>query len=579
MTPTVIVVDVGALLRLDLLDRPKREVLAHAIAREDRALLLDVANHAVLCGDGRPQWLPIRDALEAVEEGRAATLAVEVADDVLALDADTLAGAEAIRMLAAELRSAGLRPVVVASGQPGHLHLFARLPDRGTRDAFAERARTLHLPGNGVRHGRYQAIRPPGAPHRQGRPTYLLEPATFREVLEALVPCVAESAGSPTTEFPDVGDLSANMHALLTTGRNPARGYDSDSERLQAIATSLVNAGYRQADAVRLLPALIDQPGARRLRKEHDGADRRRRSGTEAAVRYLALCLRKAEDLVAKRPAIRAASDDLRAVLDRLEAAARAHRWRGRAGATDYAVLLACVDIARRAGKLALALAQRTVAERAGVRAATVVVSRRRLVSAGWLRRVARGISGQADVWELRIPGPPNVPIPPPQGGREKIGTVHAPSQDLWRWGSGLGKSALRVYDLLDPRRSQTTEQLATRAGRPDRNGRRDLRRQLSRLANVGLAGRRPDGWQRGPANVTDLIKGTRAEGAARRQRGQHEREREAFRTNLIRQRQVACTLAGRVLQVPVVTSAESPDACPRAAAALRSSTGRGRAA
>src|SRR5262245_60048398 len=59
-------------------------------------------------------WLPI---IEAVQHDR--TFAVEVPDDILAIDQDHCDLARALDRLHAKLLAANLRPVVLASGRPG----------------------------------------------------------------------------------------------------------------------------------------------------------------------------------------------------------------------------------------------------------------------------------------------------------------------------------------------------------------------------------------------------------------------------------------------------------------------------
>src|SRR5262245_56784554 len=116
---------------------------AQAIARPGgKAMLLTPENRS----DG---WVPLE---EAVASGRA--YAVELAQDMFALDADSpVLRAQTLR-LADQLHVAGLRTVLVESGRPDHLHCFARSADSLLLGAVAAEARGvgLNVP---------RAIRPP----------------------------------------------------------------------------------------------------------------------------------------------------------------------------------------------------------------------------------------------------------------------------------------------------------------------------------------------------------------------------------------------------------------------------------
>jgi hypothetical protein len=95
---------------------------------------------------------------EAVASGRA--FCVPVAPDVLAVDCDDPDLEYRVQALADRLRRDGLAPVLLASGHPGHLHLFCRIYDPALLKRY--RDHQAHVRGLDVR-GR---IRPPLAPHR-----------------------------------------------------------------------------------------------------------------------------------------------------------------------------------------------------------------------------------------------------------------------------------------------------------------------------------------------------------------------------------------------------------------------------
>lgn len=178
---------------------------AQAIARPGgKALLIDEHNKAV-------RWV----SLEAAAENGMA-FAVDVANDIVAIDADHPGREPDVIHLAELVERDGCSPVLVNSGRPGHLHLFARVGDPKPRDRYKRRARALRLD---VR----QTIRPPLAPHRLGLPVSLRSPADPAAALAALAP--HHRAARP---------LAPKWMDLLRTGNHAEYGYPSRSHAIQA---------------------------------------------------------------------------------------------------------------------------------------------------------------------------------------------------------------------------------------------------------------------------------------------------------------------------------------------------------
>lgn len=125
--------------------------------------------------------------------------------------------------------------------------------------------------------------------------------------------------------------------------------------------------------------------------------------------------------------------------------------WKGKAGATDYALMDGALRFARRAGKLRVHLGVRDLAVEAAVGTKTAWASRRRLVSRGWLRMVEEGRGIYADTFEVQLPpGWPakgNTQIMPLTGDIECFREDPAP--DLWWWHVGLGKTKARYYRVM----------------------------------------------------------------------------------------------------------------------------------
>lgn len=69
-------------------------------------------------------WLPVEDAIARDE-----CFAVKTADDILALDCDEPSGAETVWKIRDLLAHFDITSVVLRSGGPGRLHLFAWVPD------------------------------------------------------------------------------------------------------------------------------------------------------------------------------------------------------------------------------------------------------------------------------------------------------------------------------------------------------------------------------------------------------------------------------------------------------------------
>lgn len=140
----------------------------HAIARNGcKAMLLSSDNRC----DG---FVSIEEAIRC---GQA--FSVEVAPQILPIDCDEPGLKGNVASLADDLEALGVTPVVLASGQPGRLHLFARIDDPTLRSAFAARARRE---GMDVR----RSIRPPLAPHRLGLLPRLLRPTVLDAAIAAL---------------------------------------------------------------------------------------------------------------------------------------------------------------------------------------------------------------------------------------------------------------------------------------------------------------------------------------------------------------------------------------------------------
>ena len=505
-----------------LLDAPK---LRAAPSAYDPALVLAFAKAIVRPG-GRakliapdnttlPGWCSIEDA------AKQGAFLIETAPEILPIDCDEPELAPRVSQLAAELKSEGVTPVVLASGGPGHRHLFARIDDPARRARFAARAKTLGLQVK-------PAIRPPLAPHRLGLRVELLEPSDPHVALAALEPSVRHRPGQ----------LTARIANLLRHGDREGR-YTERGKRsavVMAIVTGMVNAGWTFED------------GFRELRDPRNrGGEKVQRRSEWLARRYVAASWREAEKFVVRRPAIR----DRTAVLDRiseLRDAADAHRWPGRTGATKGRVMATHLATAMGLGKLQYELSERAAAEGAGCTRKVARAAQRELIDEGWLILVRRGSGSRPSVWRLGIAkeGPdqttPDTSVPGrtkvpqtglPQGGDGNVWGSKVrpdPAADVWRWGA-LGGYAWRVWaELVRPQRSTEI------AGRLKLDP-RVVRRILRRLEQWGLSVKADGIWRRGPASLEDVAVRLKVAGSGRVQRSVHDGEREEDRMRLAQYR------------------------------------------
>lgn len=244
---------------------------------------------------------------------------------------------------------------------------------------------------------------------------------------------------------------------------------------------------------------------------------------TATRERMVREAIRKARARQAARPRDRASVIETLGEI-RLAIDSRPDRWRGRAGATDRAVLLAAISIAERLGRLEFDESVRGLADEAGVGVKAAHTSTRRRLSA-WLRIVEVGVGTRASRWRLqRLRAQPTGSVfarPTDVGCRdERTACVgNARRHDVFRW-TALGKSTLRIYELLDVEPVGTSE-IAIAAGIAPVTA----RTHLARLAKHDLAVRVLDGWVIGPAELDGVAGQLGVAG-----RGDDERRRHALR-------------------------------------------------
>jgi DNA-binding MarR family transcriptional regulator len=444
---------------VDVTDPPDaslRAALARAVApprRQVRGLVVEAGNTAL-------GWRGL-DELIADD----ACFAVELDPCVVALDADTLAAGRAVSDLAARLGRSGITAVVLASGAPGHRHLFARINDHGLRHDIKARARRA---GVDVRDGA-ALIRPPGTRHRSGIAPVLQAPATWDQALKAL-----EAHGEPTAR------LSPRLFSLIRHGDTAGRyrrddGSVDDSRVVQAICNL---AALQQVPATKVR-ALLAQPWAKGGRSLH----RRAQRNPQLAEAFFDRTWRRAQDWPG-RPAVRSRAEALAEIEQIVDAFDQQPRS-GQTGSSDVTVFHAAAALARRHGGRRAPMSVRDLADSSGRATGTVVRALRRLRSHGWLQLVEQGHHDTANTYQLNEPPSARrtTTASPPVGGVGSVPNLRDPGHDAFAAGA-LGSGGWRVLRALDPHEGISTAAMADQLGLHPGT----VRRHLARLSAEGLA-------------------------------------------------------------------------------------------
>jgi DNA-binding transcriptional ArsR family regulator len=460
--------------------------LAYAVAAQRAARLLEPDNSA-------SGLLPLE---EAVASGRAYFVVPRC--DLLVVDADLPDDPVAARQRASDFDllietagRSGVQHVVVASGRAGHRHGYLLLGEGHYRQLVERwcRERGLDL--------RSRGIRPPGAPHRDGRHVAApIFPHDLSQVLAVLSSAVDPGAVSRFARGLVPVQLPARVRSAMRHG-HAAAGYESPSHARMALAVAIRS----RSGPFSLLEMLLGD------RSSPLGATFRARP-YRWQQHELHRLWEKAEAWLRHRPA-RSRSDSQ---IASWAAAVAAHRWSGMAGGTDLAVAEALAVVARRAGTVSVGVALADLAVAAGISGDTARASVRRLLASGWLSVVAEATPRTSRVYKLLVPAQHAAAVPrvlpsaaadsppvPASSGWQDLGS------DLARWGA-LGKVTVRVArTLLAAGRCSAAELAEKLQMRPA-----TVRYHLRKLAAHGLTERQ------GPSWVSMISPGAEEELAAR---------------------------------------------------------------
>lgn len=452
---------------------------------------------------------------------------VDLRHGILAWELDDAHDASAGLSFAAVVEERGHAPVIVASGRPGHIHVFVRVVDASDRERVCALARSA-----GLSHPR-RHIRPPLAPHRHGLPVGLLHPRTVEEALARLdhapvlfdpveVATTREAAPrAPSAETSSRWALSAFEQEVLAVRATPVGGRNDQLHLSACVLGNLVAGGELDDDEVRA--ALVDA-----------GVDVGLK-GPEAAR-----TIRSGIAFGLKSPRCHPVLVEIAT----FEKAARSVAWGRRSGSASK-LTSALVEIAAATYSTTFSASYFQLAEKSGLSDRTIRDRLADFVARHLLEVVEPGAPGRATVWRLLdgacrettalLPTTPEA-VQQPLTSEEVHGVERVRDlvdviarHDVWRHGGGLGATGREAYiALLSSRSSESCTSLAARLGM----NRTSLSRKLGQLADAGLAQRARDGgWSAVMADLDDVARYVGTAGRAASQKARHGRVRQAFYT------------------------------------------------
>jgi predicted transcriptional regulator len=392
--------------------------------------------------------------------------------------------------LAEELRHAGERPIVLASGGHGRVHVFCRLgPDKSV---WVRRCGELGLD---VR----RWIRPPMTPHRlRGRSSFI-SPTTARDAARDLA-------------WRERSELPAKIWHAVKEGVPVG----SRSQTILSVALSMVNHGWSFPQFENTL-----------LSRKYKLSEKLYEMSPEGRNRYLRGRWEKAVERARLSPAIRFAQDGIAEVL-RMRAVVWAADWPGRTDKRNRRVLHALLEIAIEAGGAACSFSHRQAAERSGYSRPTVDSALAELQREGWLKLNQRGRGKRASDWRLRIPNVARdlATSTVPSGGCEASGIERvSPSQDAFRH-SGLGSIAWEICRVSLVTKGVHVAELARWIGRSWQG----TKAALVRMEAAGLFYRNADKeWFRVERDLDEVADVLGTAGISVRQAQKHQLERELY--------------------------------------------------
>ncbi|MFB6505584.1 hypothetical protein ACFC07_22165 [Streptomyces sp. NPDC056099] len=303
----------------------------------------------------------------------------------------------------------------------------------------------------------------------------------------------------------------------------------------------------------------------------------RARKGAEYAEGKLTGMLLKAREYVADRPPISCrhsaweAVDEVRQAVDRLV-------WPCRGGRdTDLKNLTVRLRLCEESGGLDHSVSVRRLAEEMGCAKGTAADSNRRIEAEGWLKLESSGSgTDKASRWRLCLPGwvreeragPVHPPSADTRGGRSPVPVVHTDTKSLGRLIGhdafhryGHGTTGARLLTLLDEAEGRSAKDLTEASG----FHRTTVGRRLDLLLADGLIFELEGLFYLAPvlagevgveADEEALIAAASSRGtngAGRRRRERHKRERLLYRAWRLLMRSVKAAARGLANAGPIV--------------------------
>lgn len=476
------------------------------------------------------------------------------------------AGGDAARF-SAFLTDVGIEHIVCASGPTGGRHIWTSLVEplsAGVVQDIAYLVRELcpSLDVNPLTNPSTGCLRPPGAPHRYGG---------HSEVLQGDISVLSRGRTSPEAIQRLVSTLSARSWSIRETAEVRATTVPQDSHghpyipglrrSLPRFAATALRAPAALGDASTVLWSVLigaaaahwhlhevaelvaDSPGLEHVRSVRDRESRTPRParGPASTRSVLVRQWKKAVHHVATRkghtgedPTFDSRADriarEIRAVQDR--ARATGGRWAAGGGPADRRVLDALCLLALKAMTTVVEADTRRLALLAGVGRETARTALLRLARDGWVsqRRGAEGPHGAhwavvvpASVIHMEFESSRSQAVPRPAGPALRSTLLHeledrlnAGTHDVFTPSPGLGFLAGNTYaQLLDT--PLPLQAVAHRLGVPAA----DALFQLSRLVRAGIAREDDAGWSRRASALDSAAAlrgvGGRLQGRARR--------------------------------------------------------------
>ncbi|WP_150255322.1 non-homologous end-joining DNA ligase LigD [Nocardiopsis deserti] len=345
--------------------------------------------------------------------------------------------------LAKHLDQAGLAYLVAASGSPGGIHLWVPVVDPRAvgaparlvaRIAHAAAHRCPTVDKSALLNPSTGCVRPPGAPHRNGGYSRLIEPqdpmaaAAYADAAPntlARLKAFAEALGPvPEPEDPETAAGSAGIidtEAVRLVGRRRpmpsttaallAQAPEADaSAHLARILTGLALARWSLADVLQVFAERPHAPGFEHVRTQAVDGGRRPRSGADQRrlltrqwgrqVAYAARLPRRIQR-TQDTPEIRALVETVWCVQQTTEIPTW---WRPQSGPSDAKALHFVATMALEACTDTVEIDGRRLADRAGMVHSTAARALARLVLDGRLALVQEGEGRRSHTYRLVLP-------------------------------------------------------------------------------------------------------------------------------------------------------------------------------